>query len=89
MSRMNLDNIKLVVSPLSDTIYMARFGKDPQLALDKREAEWDVMSALVQHMMYDAPNGSEKVISFGDDSYLIRVQPVEKEDIQNEYEMDT
>lgn len=80
MRRTNLDDIKLVVSPLSDTIYMARFGKDPHLALDKREAEGDVMSVLVQHMMYDAPNGSEKVVSFGDDSYLIRVKPVTKQE---------
>jgi len=70
-----LDNIKLGYSPLSDSIYMYRHGKDPGLALDKREAEADVMAVLVQHMMHDAPKGAEKTIEFGTKKYVIRVTP--------------
>ena len=72
---MNLDNIKLGHSPLTDTIFLYRHGKDINLALDKREAEADVMCVLVAHMMHDAPNGSEKIITFGDKQYTMRLTP--------------
>jgi hypothetical protein len=72
---MDLRKIKLGHSPLTDTIFLYRHGKDARLALDKREAEADVMSVLVAHMMHDAPNGSEKVITLGDKKYTIRVTP--------------
>ena len=72
---MNLKNVKLGHSPLTDTIFLYRHGKDPALALDKREAEVDVIAVLVEHMMHDAPKGSEKVITLGDKQYTIRVTP--------------
>ena len=72
---MNLKNVKLGHSPLTDTIFLYRHGKDPAFALDKREAEADVMAVLVDHMMHDAPKGSEKVITLGDKQYTIRVTP--------------
>lgn len=72
---MELDKVKLGHSPLTDTIFLYRHGKDPALALDKREAEADVMAVLVEHMMHDAPKGSEKVITLGDKQYTIRVTP--------------
>lgn len=72
---MDLSKIKLGHSPLTDTIFLYRHGKDVGLALDKREAEADVMSVLVAHMMHDAPKGSEKVITLGDKKYTIRVTP--------------
>ena len=71
----DLTKVKLGYSPLTDTIFLYRHGKDPSFALDKREAESDVMAVLVQHMMHNAPNGSEKTISFGDAKYIIRVTP--------------
>lgn len=72
---MRLSNVKLAHSPLTDTIYLYRHGKDPALALDKREAEADVMAVLVAHMMHHAPRGSEKVITLGDTQYTVRVTP--------------
>jgi len=73
---MNLNKIKLGYSPLSDNIYLYRHGKDQNLALDKREAEADVMAVIVEHMMQDAPQGSEKTVQFGDKKYKIKVTPV-------------
>lgn len=70
---MDLNKIKLGHSPLTDTIFLYRHGKDPALALDKRKAEADVMSVLVEHMMHDAPKGSEKIITIGNKQYLIKV----------------
>lgn len=75
---MSLDKIKLGHSPLTDTIFMYRHGKDPNLALEKREAEADVMSVLVSHMMYNAPKGSEKRIKLGNQTYVVRVTPAKE-----------
>ena len=72
---MNLNNIKLGHSPLTDTIFIYRHGKDVGLALDKREAEADVFSVLIAHMMHDAPKGSSKVIRLGDKRFKIVVTP--------------
>ena len=71
----SLDKIKLGHSPLTDTIFLYRHGKDSGLALEKREAEADVFSVLIAHMMHDAPRGSEKVITLGDKNYTVRVTP--------------
>lgn len=70
-----LGKIKLGHSPLTDTIFLYRHGKNPEVALDKRDAEADVMSVLIDHMMHGAPNGSEKVITLGDKKYTVRVTP--------------
>jgi hypothetical protein len=72
---MDLKKVKLGYSPLSDSIYLYRHGKDPNLAIDKRDAEADVMAVLVEHMMHDAPKGSEKIVQFGDKKYNVRVTP--------------
>ena len=71
----DLRKIRLGHSPLTDTIFLYRHGKDPGFALDKREAEADVMAVLIDHMMHNAPRGSEKVITLGDKQYTIRVTP--------------
>lgn len=71
----DLARIRLGHSPITDTIFLYRCGKDPALALDKREAEADVMSVLVAHMMHDAPKGSQKTISLGEKKYIVRVTP--------------
>ncbi len=71
----DLSKILLGHSPLTDTIFLYRCGKDARFALDKRDAEADVFFVLVEHMMHNAPSGSEKVITLGDRKYTIRVTP--------------
>ncbi|MFW6046547.1 MAG: hypothetical protein ACOCP4_02010 [Candidatus Woesearchaeota archaeon] len=80
MPKIDLNKIKLGYTPLTDSIYLYRHGKDPRLALDKREAEADVISVLIEHMMNGAPKGAEKTVSFGDKKYKIRVEPIISED---------
>lgn len=75
-----LDKIKLAHSPLTDSIYIYRHGKDPALALEKRDAEADVFSVLVDHMMHDAPKGSIKVIELNGRQYEVRVVPVKQQE---------
>lgn len=72
---MKLDKIKLGHSPVTDTIFLYRHGKDQNTALDKREAEADVVWVLIAHMMHNAPKGSAKVVTIGDKQYTIRVTP--------------
>jgi len=74
---MNLNNIKLAMSPLTKQIMMYRHGKDANTALDKREAERDVMAVLVEYMMDGAPKGAIKRVRFGSQWYEITVKPIE------------
>jgi len=72
---MDLEKVKLGYSPLSDSIYLYRHGKDSNLALEKREAEKDVMAVLVEYMMHNAPKGSEKIVQFGEKKFNVRITP--------------
>lgn len=74
----DLHKIKLGYSPLTETIYLFRHGKDINTALDKREAEKDVMVVLIDYMMHDSPKGSIKNVRLGDKYYEIIVRPIEK-----------
>lgn len=76
-----LDKVKVVHSPLTDKLYIARFGKDPRAALETREAEAEIMAALVEHMMFETPNGSKKEFSFGDQRYRVTLVPIEPETV--------
>jgi len=76
MTTLNLEKIQLRHSPLTDTIYLCRFGKDEGLALDKREAEADAVTAIVLHMMHEAPKGSKKSVKVGNQWYELSVRPL-------------
>ena len=71
----DLSKVRVTHSPLTDTIYLARFGKDQGNALDKREAEPEVIAAFVAHMMHDAPKGSRKTVRLGDQYYELTCAP--------------
>lgn len=73
---MNLKKVKIGVSPIGGTIYIYREGKTPGVAVEKREAEADVMMAVARHMMHDAPKGSSKVFGFARESFEISVTPL-------------
>jgi hypothetical protein len=76
---MVIDKICLGFSNLTGgdgKIYLYRYGKDKNLALEKREAEKDVFAVLIEYMMDDAPKGSSKTVMFGDKSFKISVEPI-------------
>jgi hypothetical protein len=73
----SLENITIGHSPLSDSLFLYRHGKDPHLALDKREAKVDVLAAIIQYMMHNSPKGAEQIVTLGDKKYCIKVTPVE------------
>lgn len=70
----DLNNIKIGFSPLSGELFIYRHGKDVTLALDKRLAHEDVMTALVQYMMDDAPKGAEQNVKVGGKWYTVTVK---------------
>lgn len=76
----DLNKIKLAYSQLSDTMVLYRHGKDPALALDKRNAEQDVMTTIIQYMMANAPKGSQQDVRIGDNWYTVTVKPIENDD---------
>ena len=66
-----LDNIKLVVSDLTGKIMLARFGKNPNLALDHREAEQDFF-LVIEKMCGE--KGLEWEFNSPDFNYEIKVK---------------
>lgn len=59
----DLRSVEVVRSPLSNSIYLARFGKQEpgkraRAALDKRDAEAEVVTAVVEWVMHESPKGA-------------------------------
>jgi hypothetical protein len=66
-------------SSLSGEIFLYRHGKDPGLALDKREALQEVMLAASQHLLHDMPEGASAVIDIDGRKYVIAIVPEDSE----------
>lgn len=60
---MDLSKVGVACSPLSGKLRIVRVGKDPRIALDQRDAEDHIIGAVIEHMMFDSPNGSVKTIT--------------------------
>lgn len=58
-------------SGLTKTIYLYRHGKDETLALSKREAEPEVMAAVVERVLDE---GGSMTIQFGERAFTIDVR---------------
>lgn len=63
----DLTKIGIRVSPLTNRIVIARFGKDPELALDTRNAENEFFHALCSYVLdHEVPfPGKGGVVQFG------------------------
>ncbi len=48
-----------------------------KIGLERRNAEAEVFTALVQHMMHDTPKGSIKTFTLGDKQYELTLKPKE------------
>ena len=74
---MSLDRISIKVAPISNRIVLARFGKDPNVALETKDAMNDFLQALVQYAFEGKmPAKSEAVeMSFGggDEQFTLRI----------------
>lgn len=74
----DLSKIRIGFSSLSGKCYLYRHGKDPQVALDKREATPEVQAAIVEMMMDGAPKGASQKVTFGNGWYEITVKPCKR-----------
>ena len=75
---MSLQNAAIRVAPLSNRIVLARFGKDPNVALETRDAMNEFWQALVQYT-FDGKmprKGEAMEISFGggDEQFVMRLE---------------
>lgn len=76
---MDMNKIKIGFSPLTESLFIYRHGKDETVALDKREAQADVMTAVVQYMTHDAPQGASQDVKVGEHWYTITVTPKQEQ----------
>jgi hypothetical protein len=76
----DLHNTKICVSPLSNRIVLARFGKDPNVALESRDAMNEFLQAIAQYAFDgEMPAPGEKVeVRFGggDEQFILHVERV-------------
>lgn len=74
----SLDKIGIRLAPLSKRIVLARFGKDPTLALDKRDAMNEFWQTLVQYAfdgkMPEAGQAAEVSFGGGDEQFVLRLE---------------
>lgn len=83
----SLDKIRLGYSPLSQTIHLYRHGKDPNVALEKREAEFDVLQVITDMMLDGVPKegkGARKTYRFDDEYFEIQVLRKTAEDFNKD-----
>jgi hypothetical protein len=75
---MKLDKIQLRVAPLSGRVVLARMGKDPNVALDKRDAMNDFLQVLTSYAFEGKmpQPGSEASFNFGagDEQFVVTVK---------------
>lgn len=73
-----LDKVGLRHAPLSDRIVMARFGKDPTLALETRDAMNEFWQALLSYSFKGQlpEKGATVEVSFGggDEQFVARIE---------------
>ena len=73
-----LDKIGIRHAPLSNRIVIARFGKDPGLALDKRDAQSEFFQALISYA-FDGKmpvhgQGTEIQFGGGDEQFTLTIR---------------
>jgi hypothetical protein len=77
---MSLKNTTIRVSPFSDRIVLARFGKDPTLALESRDAHNEFLQALVQYVAGEMPEVGAKFELFfggGDEQFYLTLERID------------
>lgn len=79
-----LDNYRVGSSVLTGEIYVYKASEVNGRPLVKREAEAEVLSAFVGHMMHGAPNGASKSVQVGMEHYRLTCVPMTEEEFEAE-----
>jgi hypothetical protein len=75
----SINKHRIGYQPLSGGIALYRHGKDPCLALDKRDALREVMFAACKHLLHDMPEGASATIDIDGREYIIVILPAKDE----------
>lgn len=77
-----LDGVKLRLAPLSKRIVFARFGKNPEVALETKDAMSDVLQVFTQYAfdgeMPEIGQCVELQFGAGDEQFLVLIERVSK-----------
>lgn len=75
---MSLDKVSIRRAPLSDKIVLARFGKDPNTALETRDAQDEFWQALVAYAfdgkMPSKDEAREITFGGGDEQFVLTIK---------------
>ena len=78
-----LNNIALRVAPLSGRVVLSRFGKDPNVALETRDAQSEFLQTIVAYLADgEMPEIGAKFDLFfgaGDEQFLLTLQRIKPE----------
>lgn len=80
-----LDNVELRLAPLSDRVVFARFGKDPQVALETKDAQSSFLQMIVQFTCGDMPAPGESAMrefGGGDEQFEVTVRRKDRWEIE-------
>lgn len=73
----DLHKVQIRHAPLSNRIVLARFGKDPTVALETRDAMDEFLKAIVSyvfgHKVPDEGHGGEIIFGGGDEQYTLKL----------------
>jgi len=69
-----LKNVGLRFSPLSERVLIARFGKDPNVALETKDGMNDFLQVLVQFIGV----GNEVSFGGGDEQFIVSLKRAEE-----------
>ena len=73
-------NIKLGYSPLGDTIYIYRHGRNSQVALEKLNIMGDFLFVLQDWMLHDMPEGAKTVFMSDGKHYELVLKPITEDE---------
>jgi hypothetical protein len=79
-----LDNYRVGSSPLTGEIYLFKASEIDGRLIVKRDAEAEVISAFVGHMMHGAPKGASKSVQVGAEYYRMTCVPMTEEEFEAE-----
>jgi len=75
---MNLDKIHFGFMPSTGEICLCRYGKNPELLLDKREVTSSMIHTVIKYMTHNTPGGSSREMVIDGQKYKLSVTPVEE-----------
>lgn len=81
---MDMNRIRVATSPLSGQIHIYRHGKDPHIALDRRDCTQEAIIAFAEMMLHDSPKGARVSVRLGDKACEIVAKPMSVEDFEAE-----